>query len=90
MTGGPAVVAAAMKSGKRVVAAGPGNPPTVVDETADIEKAARDIVGSASTDNNIICVVEKNIIATKMAADSLKRALCESNAIELQVIKQNA
>ena len=83
VTGGPAVVAAAMKSGKRVVAAGPGNPPTVVDETADIEKAARDIVGSASTDNNIICVVEKNIIATKMAADILKRALCRSGAVEL-------
>jgi acyl-CoA reductase-like NAD-dependent aldehyde dehydrogenase len=83
VTGGPAVVAAAMKSGKRVVAAGPGNPPTVVDETADIDKAARDIVGSASTDNNIICVVEKNIIATKAAADALKKALVKHGAVEL-------
>lgn len=83
VTGGPAVVAAAMKSGKRVVAAGPGNPPTVVDETADIDKAARDIVTSASTDNNIICVVEKNIIATKQAADPLKKALVQNGAVEL-------
>lgn len=83
VTGGPAVVAAAMKSGKRVIAAGPGNPPTVVDETADIEKAAKDIIGSASTDNNIICVVEKNIIATKDAADSLKKALIQHGAVEL-------
>lgn len=83
VTGGPAVVAAAMKSGKRVIAAGPGNPPTVVDETADIDKAAKDIVASASTDNNIICVVEKNIIATKNAAEALKKALVKHKAFEL-------
>jgi len=83
VTGGPGVVAVAMKSGKRVVAAGPGNPPVVVDETADIDKAARDIVTSASTDNNIICVIEKIIIATKKAADPLKKALIKHGAIEL-------
>lgn len=84
VTGGPAVVAVAMKSGKKVIAAGPGNPPTVVDETADLEQAARDIVASASTDNNIICVVEKNIIAVKSIADSLKKALVQAGAVELQ------
>lgn len=83
VTGGPAVVAAAMQSGKRVVAAGPGNPPSVVDETADFDKAAHDIITSGGTDNNIICVVEKNIIATKNAADPFKKALLRNNAIEL-------
>jgi len=83
VTGGPAVVAAAMKSGKRVIAAGPGNPPVVVDETADPDKAARDIVTSASCDNNIICVVEKEIIVTEAAADGLKKALLRHGAVEL-------
>ncbi|MFH1436270.1 MAG: aldehyde dehydrogenase [Pseudomonadota bacterium] len=83
VTGGPAVVATAMKSGKRVVGAGPGNPPVVVNETADFDKAARDIVTSASTDNNIICVIEKEIIATKKAADPLKKALLRNGAFEL-------
>lgn len=83
VTGGPAVVASAMKSGKRVVAAGPGNPPTVVDETADFDQAAKDIVTSASADNNIICVVEKNIIVTKACADEFKRALIKHGAFEL-------
>lgn len=83
VTGGPAVVGAAMKSGKRVVAAGPGNPPVVVDETADIDKAGRDIVMSASTDNNIICVLEKEIIVTEAAADRLKRALIKHGAVSL-------
>lgn len=83
VTGGPAVVSVAMKSGKKVIAAGPGNPPVVVDETADIDKAARDIVMSASTDNNVICIIEKNIIATKDAADALKKALVKHGAVEL-------
>jgi aldehyde dehydrogenase len=83
VTGGPAVVSTAMKSGKRVVAAGPGNPPVLVDETADPDKAARDIVLSSSTDNNIICVIEKEIIATKGAADALKKALVRHGAFEI-------
>jgi acyl-CoA reductase-like NAD-dependent aldehyde dehydrogenase len=83
VTGGPAVVAAAMKTGKRVIGAGPGNPPVVVDETADIDKAARDIVRSAGTDNNIICVIEKEIIVTEKAASQLKKALIKHGAYEL-------
>ena len=83
VTGGPAVVSTAMKTGKRVIGAGPGNPPVVVDETADIDKAARNIVQSASTDNNIICVVEKEVIVTEKAADALKSALIKHGAYNL-------
>lgn len=83
VTGGPAVVNVAMSSGKRVVAAGPGNPPVVVDETADIEKAGRDIVAGAGIDNNIICVIEKEIIAVDKIADSLKEALKAGGGVEL-------
>ena len=42
VTGGPAVVKAAMNSGKRAICGGPGNPPAVVDETAHIARAAKD------------------------------------------------
>lgn len=83
VTGGPAVVATAMKSGKRVIAAGPGNPPVVVDESADLDKAGKDIVTSSSCDNNIICVIEKEIIATTGAAEGLKKALIKYGAVEL-------
>ena len=72
VTGGPAVVAVAMKSGKRVIAAGPGNPPVVVDETADMDRAAKDIVTSGSCDNNIICVVEKRSSLQKTRRIPLK------------------
>lgn len=83
VTGGPGVVAEAMRSGKRAVCAGPGNPPVVVDETADIEVAARDIVFGASFDNNIICVLEKEIIVVDSVADALKAAMLRQGCVEL-------
>ena len=75
VTGGPAVVREALKTDKRAVAAGPGNPPAVVDGTANIEKAARDIVAGASFDNNIICIDEKTVIVVRTVADELLRAM---------------
>ncbi len=65
VTGGPGVVRQAMTSGKKTIGAGAGNPPAIVDETANIEKAAADIVAGASFDNNILCIAEKSVIAVK-------------------------
>jgi acyl-CoA reductase-like NAD-dependent aldehyde dehydrogenase len=81
VTGGGAVVKAAMASGKRAICAGPGNPPVVVDETADIAKAARDIVLGASTDNNIICVDEKEVLAVASITDALISAMTRGPAV---------
>ncbi|HTJ47749.1 MAG TPA: aldehyde dehydrogenase family protein [Kofleriaceae bacterium] len=75
VTGGPAVVQQAMNSGKKVIAAGPGNPPVVVDETANLAKAADAIVRGASVDNNIVCIAEKEIIAVDSIATALRREL---------------
>ena len=80
VTGGPAVVRAAMNSGKKVIAAGPGNPPAVVDDTADIENAGRSIVRGSSLDNNIVCIVEKEVIALKTVVDPLKQAMQRNGA----------
>jgi acyl-CoA reductase-like NAD-dependent aldehyde dehydrogenase len=84
VTGGPAVVKAALNSGKRAICAGPGNPPAVVDETAIISKAGRDIVRGASLDNNIVCIVEKEVIAVASIADALKIAMVEAGAYEVK------
>jgi aldehyde dehydrogenase len=83
VTGGPGVVKEALDAGKKAITAGPGNPPSVVDETADLEKAARDIVSGGSLDNNIICTDEKEVIAVAMIADRLKEAFARSGAIVL-------
>ncbi|HUH04622.1 MAG TPA: aldehyde dehydrogenase family protein [Kofleriaceae bacterium] len=83
VTGGPAVVAAAMKSGKKVIGAGPGNPPAVVDETANLGRAADAIIRGASIDNNILCTAEKEIIAVDSIADALLRELTSRTALLL-------
>jgi len=84
VTGGPEVVKVAMNSGKKVIAAGPGNPPCVVDKTADLEKAARDIVKGAGFDNNIVCVCEKEILAVSQITDRLKEEMIKNGAYELK------
>ena len=83
VTGGPGVVKAAMNSGKRAICAGPGNPPVVVDETADIEQAGRDIVLGASFDNNIICVDEKETFVVESVADALLDSMGRHGAVVL-------
>jgi acyl-CoA reductase-like NAD-dependent aldehyde dehydrogenase len=83
VTGGPAVVREAMRSTKKVIAAGPGNPPVVVDETADLAKAGRDIVAGAGLDNNVICIDEKEVLAVASIADALKAEMKKNGAHEL-------
>ncbi len=83
VTGGPAVVRAASKHGKRVIAAGPGNPPVVVDETADLDQAARDIIKGGGFDNNLLCIGEKEIFVVKSVADAFKTAMKKAGAVEL-------
>ncbi len=80
VTGGAGVVRAAMRSGKRAICAGPGNPPVVVDETADIDRAGRDIVLGASFDNNVICIDEKEVFVVASVADRLLQAMQSNGA----------
>lgn len=70
-TGGPGVVTAVLSSGKRGIGAGAGNPPALVDETADIRKAAQDIVNGCTFDNNLPCIAEKEIVAVDPIVDEL-------------------
>jgi propionaldehyde dehydrogenase len=79
-TGGPGVVKAVLSSGKKAIGAGAGNPPALIDETADIEQAARDVILGCSFDNNLPCIAEKEIIAVEQIADRLIACMKESGA----------
>lgn len=70
-TGGPGLVKTLLKSGKKAIGAGAGNPPVIVDETADMEKAAKSIVDGASFDNNLLCIAEKEVFVIDSVADDL-------------------
>lgn len=84
VTGGPAVVKAAMNVGKKAICGGPGNPPVVVDETADLDQAARGIYLGASFDNNIICTDEKEVLAVEKVFDGLAERLERLGAVRLR------
>ncbi len=79
-TGGPGVVKALLSSGKKAIGAGAGNPPVIVDDTADIEKAAKDIVAGASFDNNLPCIAEKECFAFANIADDLIKYMTNNGA----------
>ncbi len=79
-TGGPSVVRAAMSSGNRAICAGPGNPPVVVDETADIVKAAHQVFAGATFDNNMPCICEKEVFVVREVAEQFISAMQERGA----------
>ncbi|MCR5054985.1 MAG: aldehyde dehydrogenase EutE [Lachnospiraceae bacterium] len=82
-TGGPGVVTAVLSSGKRAIGAGAGNPPALVDETADVRKAARDIVNGCTFDNNLPCIAEKEIVAVDSICDELMNYMISENGCYL-------
>lgn len=82
-TGGPAIVTKVLSSGKKAIGAGAGNPPVVVDETADIAKAARDIVDGCSFDNNVPCIAEKEVFAVDGICDHLIHYMKENGAFQI-------
>ena len=83
VTGGPAVARAALRSGKRAVVAGPGNPPVVVDETADFDNAARSIIAGAAYDNNLLCISEKEVFVVESVFDRMMDAMDRAGAVRL-------
>ncbi len=83
VTGGPAVARAALKSSKRAIVAGPGNPPVVVDETADLDRAARCIIQGGAYDNNLLCIAEKEVFVVSSVFDAMMAAMDRAGAARL-------
>ena len=83
VTGGGGVVQAAMQAPKRAICAGPGNPPVVVDETADLAKAAADTIAGGGFDNNILCIGEKEVFAVQSIANEFVRHLEQNGCVLL-------
>src|SRR5579864_6065084 len=83
VTGGPAVVKAAMQAGKRAICAGPGNPPVLVDQTACMKRAAKAIISGAAYDNNLLCIGEKEVFALDGIAGKLMGEMEKNGAVRL-------
>jgi aldehyde dehydrogenase len=83
VTGGPGVARAAMQQSKRAVVAGPGNPPVVVDETADLDRAARCVIQGGAYDNNLLCIAEKQVFVVDQVFDAMAAAMERAGAVSL-------
>jgi len=83
ITGGPGVAKVALQQAKRALVAGPGNPPVVVDETADLDRAARCIIYGASYDNNLLCIGEKQVFVVEQVFDAMMAAMERAGAVRL-------
>jgi len=77
-TGGKPVVRVVLSSGKKAIGAGAGNPPVLVDETANIRRAAQCIVDGASVNNNIFCICEKEAIIVEEVYETLIKFMQET------------
>lgn len=84
VTGGPAVVKAAMQTGKRAICAGPGNPPVLVDNTACMRRAAQSIIKGGAYDNNLLCIGEKEVFVLDSVADELMSQMENNGAVRLK------
>ena len=82
-TGGPGVVRAVLSSGKKAIGAGAGNPPVIVDDTADIDKAAKDIIDGCTFDNNLPCIAEKEVFVFDNVADRLIAGMLKNGCYKL-------
>ena len=80
-TGGRPMVNIVLRSGKKAIGAGAGNPPALVDETAILRKAAQSIVSGASINNGIFCTCEKEVIVVEEVADSLIKFMAETGRV---------
>ena len=80
-TGGPGVVKSVLSSGKKAIGAGAGNPPVIVDDTADIKKAAKDIIDGCSFDNNLPCIAEKEVFVFDSVADELIAGMQKAGSV---------
>ncbi len=90
VTGGPAVARAALSQAKRAIVAGPGNPPVVIDETADLDLAARSIILGAAYDNNLLCIAEKQVFVVDRVFDAALAAMERAGAVRLNAREVDA
>lgn len=88
-TGGPGVVRAVLSSGKKAIGAGAGNPPVIVDDTADIEKAGKDIIDGCTFDNNLPCIAEKEVFAFSNIKDELIARMQKNGAYLISAAEAN-
>ena len=72
-TGGMGLVRAAYSAGKPAYGVGPGNAPCYVESSADLAKAALDIIAGKAFDNGVLCSSPNSVVVDEKVAGELRR-----------------
>ena len=80
-TGGYPMVRAAYSSGKPAYGVGPGNVPAVIERTADVPKAVRDVVNGKAFDHGVLCSAENSIVCDRPVDAAVRRELPTNGAV---------
>ena len=89
-TGGMGLVRAAYSAGKPAYGVGPGNAPCYVETSADIAKAAEDIVIGKSFDNGVLCSSPNSVVVDEKVADETVRQMQARGAHFLSATEADA
>ncbi|AEV66869.1 bifunctional acetaldehyde-CoA/alcohol dehydrogenase [Acetivibrio clariflavus] len=94
-TGGAGMVQAAYSTGKPALGVGPGNVPCYIEKTADVKRAATDLILSKTFDNGMICASEQAVIVDKAISKEFEKFMKENkcyflNAEETKKLEKTA
>jgi acetaldehyde dehydrogenase (acetylating) len=72
-TGGMGLVRAAYSAGKPAYGVGPGNAPCYIESSADVRKAASDILTGKSFDNGVLCSSPNSVVVDQAVEAEARR-----------------
>ena len=90
-TGGMGLVRAAYSSGKPAYGVGPGNAPCYIERSADLKKAASDVMIGKTFDNGVLCSSPNSVVVDEAVAEETRREFVAEgayfmNAAEMDVL----
>jgi acetaldehyde dehydrogenase (acetylating) len=89
-TGGMGLVRAAYSSGKPAYGVGPGNAPCYVERSADLKKAASDIMIGKTFDNGVLCSSPNSVVVDEEVAEEVRRQFVAEGAYFMNAAEMDA
>jgi acetaldehyde dehydrogenase (acetylating) len=89
-TGGMGLVRAAYSSGKPAYGVGPGNAPCYIERSADLKKAASDVMIGKTFDNGVLCSSPNSVVVDEAVAEEIRRELVSEGAYFMNAAEMDA
>ncbi len=89
-TGGMGLVRAAYSSGKPAYGVGPGNAPCYIERSADLPKAASDVMIGKTFDNGVLCSSPNSVVVDEDVAEQTRREFVAEGAYFMNAAEMDA